>query len=77
VVALNEERKEIVSEPTFILDPKFWSSIELYTTERVDGDDLVLGGRLIERDRSGNIMRVSEHDNVRLIGGATAPMKAR
>lgn len=55
---------------TITLTEDFWNHLELSSVERVEGRDLILGGRTIERRLDGTVVRDETTWNLRLIGGA-------
>lgn len=61
-----------MTEPImFAIPAGFFNTIHLSEEFKVDGDDLLMGGRTIERRRDGTVVRDEVHWNLRLVGGAS------
>jgi hypothetical protein len=57
-------------ETTLITAPMFFGHIEIRETSRVEGDRIIYGGLIIERDHRGKEIRRTHHENCSMqIGG--------
>lgn len=55
---------------TITITEDFFNVIELHSLEKIEGNDLILGGRTIERRRDGTVVRDETTWNVRVENGA-------